>query len=266
MSNVSISIGENNGPVTVTVAAPPPAPPAKKEQLNLAEKMAHVRRWEELGCPKNFFKSIGVTRQAWFLWRKKYSTPARAVKKQEEKVRAAKKQERVITAAERAAVEVAAWIRQRADMHTPTTREQIDNFAKDAYARAGVKNFNASNGWFEKFKDRHKISLRRRTGTAQLTQDDAAKAQEIFSAEVIADARLRSVPLSAIGNMDETAVQYASPPAATYTTTGVKTAAYRNVDGERDRITVALAALADGTKLPAYVIFYKGDPVKKKRK
>ena len=61
--------------------------------------------------------------------------------------------------------------------------------------------------------------------------------------------------LYAIGNADETPLFYEYPAHRTVEEAGAKSVPIRSYKGEKTKCTVMLSALADGTKLPPFVIF-----------
>lgn len=115
--------------------------------------------------------------------------------------------------------------------------------------------FHASRGWIEKFMDHNKFSFRRNTTMGQrLPPDLIPKVERFikFNANQIMNFKLT---LPCIGNMDETAIWSDMPGFRTLAPTGVKSVPVLTTGHEKQWTTVALTALADGTKLPPYVIF-----------
>ncbi|KAH0816493.1 hypothetical protein GEV33_006298 [Tenebrio molitor] len=75
-----------------------------------------------------------------------------------------------------------------------------------------------------------------------------------FQKHVIKMRKLHNYPLCAMGKADETPVYFDMPGATTVHPRGQKTVTIRTSGNEKLRVSVMLAALADGTKLPPFVI------------
>ena len=58
-----------------------------------------------------------------------------------------------------------------------------------------------------------------------------------------------------IGNMDETAIWADMPGGSTVDARGVRHVPVLTTGHEKSRVTVCLAAMADGRKLPPYIVF-----------
>ena len=72
---------------------------------------------------------------------------------------------------------------------------------------------------------------------------------------MIKSRRKENYQLVHIGNMDETPVWFDMPSARTVNAKGTKTVLVNTTGHEKSRFTVALACLADGTKLKPIVIY-----------
>lgn len=79
---------------------------------------------------------------------------------------------------------------------------------------------------------------------------------------VILMRKRKEYPLSAIGNMDETPVWIDMPGDYTLEPTGSKTVTMGSTGHEKSRVTVCLAAMADGTKLLPLVLMKGVRPLK----
>lgn len=114
--------------------------------------------------------------------------------------------------------------------------------------------FKASDGWLQHWRKRYKLSLRRKTTAQQLPQDLGDKVVD-FHHQIIRLRKHYAYEFSRTGNMDETAVYFDMPGESTLEETGTRTVAVRTTGHDKDKVTVMLGALADGTKLPPLVIF-----------
>lgn len=65
----------------------------------------------------------------------------------------------------------------------------------------------------------------------------------------------KDYPLSYIGNMDETPMWLDMPEETTVTRTGGRSVPIRTTSHDKGRITVVLAAMADGKKLKPFIVF-----------
>ena len=117
------------------------------------------------------------------------------------------------------------------------------------------EDFKASRGWLEKFMKRNGLSLRRKTSVAQ--QDPERLVAKVVS-YIIQVRRLQekqSYAPSHIIAMDETPVWCDMVSETTIDATGKKTITLKTTGHEKSRVSVCLAAKADGTKLKPMVVF-----------
>ena len=117
------------------------------------------------------------------------------------------------------------------------------------------EDFKASRGWLEKFMKRNGLSLRCKTSVAQ--QDPERLVAKVVS-YIIQVRRLQekqSYPPSHIIAMDETPVWCDMVSETTIDATGKKTITLKTTGHEKSRVSVCLAAKADGTKLKPMVVF-----------
>ena len=115
--------------------------------------------------------------------------------------------------------------------------------------------FKASRGWLAKFMKRNGLSLRRKTSIAQ--QDPERMIAKLVS-YVIQVRRLQKkheYSPSDIIAMDETPVWCDMVSETTIDATGKKTITLKTTGHEKARVSVCLAAKADGTKLKPMVVF-----------
>ena len=115
--------------------------------------------------------------------------------------------------------------------------------------------FLASTGWLRQFTQRNGLSLRRKTSIAQKDPDRVIDELVAFVLQV---RRLSSKhnyqPVDIIA-MDETPVWSDMISDTTIDITGSKTVTVKSTGHEKFRVSVCLAAKADGTKLPPMIVF-----------
>ena len=109
------------------------------------------------------------------------------------------------------------------------------------------------------------MSYRARTTTAsQRVPEDALLAAQKFwkfifeHRDIVVQTTTGPAPLyppSSIGNCDETPLFYEYPSKRTIESVGAKNIPVMSFGGDKTKCTVLLSALADGTKLPPFVIF-----------
>ena len=130
-------------------------------------------------------------------------------------------------------------------------------------------NFTFSNGWFDRFKARQSISLRRTTNIAQRPADDKEEAIRQFhhtirkTAQVRNDEELRDVgrySLRQIANMDQTPLPFSFASDGTYSEKGAKTVWVRGgASGmEKRQCTVQLTIFADGVPRVKPLLIFRG--------
>jgi hypothetical protein len=101
---------------------------------------------------------------------------------------------------------------------------------------------------------RNGLSSRRRTSLCQKLPSDFEEKLLAFQKHVIGLRKANNYLLSQTGNADETPVYFDMPSNYTVDDKGVKSILIKTSDNEKMRVTVMLTVLADGTKLPPYVI------------
>lgn len=115
--------------------------------------------------------------------------------------------------------------------------------------------FKASRGWLEKFMRRNNLSLRRKTSVAQ---KDPEKLIAKLVSYVIQTRRMQKAhnfQASQIIAMDETPVWSDMVSQTTVDGCGKKTITMKSTGHEKSRVSVCLAAKADGTKLKPMIVF-----------
>ena len=144
------------------------------------------------------------------------------------------------------------WIIQQRELHLRVSRLDL---AKKAKELIKDENFKGSRGWVDNFLHRNHFSIRRNTTVGQRLPTDLYPKVEAFikyNANLIHSFKL---DLGFIGNMDETAIWSDMPSPTTIAPIGSKSIPLLSTGHEKQRTTVALTALANGQKLPPYIIF-----------
>uniref|UniRef100_A0A3Q2X9R6 Pogo transposable element derived with KRAB domain n=2 Tax=Hippocampus comes TaxID=109280 RepID=A0A3Q2X9R6_HIPCM len=116
--------------------------------------------------------------------------------------------------------------------------------------------FKASLGWCRRMMRRNGLTLRRRTSPAQRLPSDFEEKLLSFQGYVINLTERHSYPLDQIGYADQTPVFFDMPTLVTVHKKGEKSVPgiIKSTGNEKSCVTVMLSCLADGTKLPPYVV------------
>ena len=122
-------------------------------------------------------------------------------------------------------------------------------------ALPGVDKFSASNGWLQRFMNRHALCIRVRTKVAQKLPIELEAKVMSFQRFVIDQRKLHNSDLAHIGNMDETPMCFDMVPNRTVNPVGEKTVLVKTTGHEKSNFTCVLAVTASGVKLPPFVIF-----------
>lgn len=148
------------------------------------------------------------------------------------------------------------WVLEQREKGFPVSRGAVKVKALREARNRNISQaeFKASYGWCRRMMRRCGLSLRRRTTIAQKLSSNYTEKLIEFQKHVIKMRKLHNYPLCAMGNADETPVYFDMPGATTVHPRGQKTVTIRTSGNEKLRVSVMLAALADGTKLPPFVI------------
>ena len=87
---------------------------------------------------------------------------------------------------------------------------------------------------------------------------DYAEQCKQFSDSIKEKRRVRNYPLTMIGNMDQTQVRFDMAPSRTNEIRGASTVRIATTGGSKKGFTVSLAAMANGQKLPSFIVFKEG--------
>lgn len=102
---------------------------------------------------------------------------------------------------------------------------------------------------------RYKLSFRRTTHIGQKSESILSDSVQGFLKYVIRMRQRHEYTMDAIINMDETPIWVDMPGTTTIEKVGTKTVTMKSTGHEKSRLTVMLAAKADGTKLSPVVLF-----------
>lgn len=151
---------------------------------------------------------------------------------------------------------VVKFVQEKRNEGVPISREVIRLKANEVARQMNIpqQTFRASLGWVKRMMKRQGFSLRRRTTLAQRLPADFEDKLLSFQRYIIKLRHAHNYLMSQIGNCDQTPVFFYMPSNTTVNTKGEKTVMIRTTGCEKLRVTVMLACLADGSKLPPYVI------------
>lgn len=153
--------------------------------------------------------------------------------------------------------QLSAYIRDRRQLGFALSTEMCQMKALQIARELGVtfNEFKASRGWMLRFFNRNGLSIRRKTTISQRLPEAYEENLVRFQRYVINLRKTYSYLLGQIGNADQTPVYFEMPYDTTVNEAGAKTVQVRTAGAEKQRCTVMLAVLADGKKLPPYIIF-----------
>ena len=152
------------------------------------------------------------------------------------------------------------WVRERRSRMLRVSRKLIMRKAKRIHDestdnQAVRDSFVASCGWLEKFLKRNGLSLRRRTTTAQKDPNTMVDKLVMY---VFQNPRLQrkfSYQAGSIIAIDETTIWADMLSGTTVDRTGKKDIPLKTTGHEKVRVSVCLAAKADGTRLKPFIVF-----------
>ena len=122
------------------------------------------------------------------------------------------------------------WILEARDQQLPIQRKAIQRTAL-ALIQPQKSQFRASEGWLQKFLNRHSLSLRRTTSIQQKLPADLERKLERFMQDVKALRECYKFPDHLIINMDETLIFFDMPRAQTIAKTGAREVRVRGTKG-----------------------------------
>ena len=154
---------------------------------------------------------------------------------------------------------IARRILQQRALHVRVLRRDVARFAKDIITNPSFK---ASPGWISRFMRRHKFVTRVKTTAGQSLPKNVSERTVDYVTTCSKRIRRNQLPLPCIANMDETAIWADMPGNSTIEVRGAHTVQIATTGHDKQRITICLAAFADGTKLKPFVVF-KGKRIPK---
>ena len=145
-----------------------------------------------------------------------------------------------------------AWLLEARDKQLPITIQLLKAKALELITPTQPE-FKASDGWVQKFKQRHSLVLRVKTS---LAQELPATLEERITAFRSQLRRLKEINhFEIVGNMDETPLYFDIVPSRILEQKGKKSIIVRTTGSEKRHLTVTLCVLHDGDVLPALAIF-----------
>ena len=135
------------------------------------------------------------------------------------------------------------------------SRVQIRLEALKVARELKITDFKSSEGWCSRFMKRNEYCLRAPTNIAQKLPAHYVEKITSFQRFVIKERTQINYDLQHIGNMDETPVYMDMLPGKTVNKKGQKSIIMKSTGHEKNRYTVVLTVMADGTKLKPFIIF-----------
>ena len=120
------------------------------------------------------------------------------------------------------------------------------------------QDFKASNGCVVRFMNRHGLTLRKRTSLAQHDRGNFINRVISFILNVRRKFHTKEYAMSNIIAMDETPIWLNMPSSATVNEAGASSVTIRSTRHRKHRVTVCLAAKANGQKLKPFIDFKGG--------
>ena len=148
------------------------------------------------------------------------------------------------------------WINDMRENRLRVSRKMIQRQALLLFEQreSQGESFTASEGWLFKFLRRNRLSLRRRTTTAQKTPDDVKKRVIDFLLFVYGLRNNCAYPEGAICAADEVAIWMDPVSDTTIEKIGSKSVPVISCGNSRSKVTVLLAAFGDGRKLSPFIV------------
>ena len=109
--------------------------------------------------------------------------------------------------------------------------------------------------WVDGFMSRNLLVNRRHTTVTQRLPEEYNEDQQNFLSYILYRRTECNYPLNLISNMDETLMAFNLLSQSTIEERGKRTVSILTTGHERTNFTVTLTCLADGTKLPPFIIF-----------
>ncbi len=149
------------------------------------------------------------------------------------------------------------WIAEKRLEGNAISVMMVANYASSIEPDMFDKSFKKKTKWVYRFLNRSELSIRRSTHLGQKLPADMEIRRERFLKESIDLRKSYTYPEYLIGNIDQTPLNFDNPGSTTIESKGKRSVIIRTNGKEKERITVNLCCMADGTKLPPLII-YKG--------
>ena len=145
---------------------------------------------------------------------------------------------------------IAERILQQRTLHVRVLRRDVARIAKEIITDP---HFSASPGWISKFMRRY-TSYRVKTTAGQSLPKNVSERIIDYVTNCRKRITRNQLPLNCIANMDETAVWADMPGNSTIEVRGAHALQIATTGHDKQRITICLAAFADGTKLKPFIV------------
>ncbi|KAM9241808.1 pogo transposable element with KRAB domain [Dugong dugon] len=151
---------------------------------------------------------------------------------------------------------VAEYVRYMQAKGDPITREAMQLKALEIAQEMNIpeKGFKASLGWCRRMMRRYDLSLRHKVPVPQHLPEDLTEKLVTYQRSVLALRRAHEYEVAQMGNADETPICLEVPSRVTVDNQGEKPVLVKTPGREKLKITAMLGVLADGRKLPPYII------------
>lgn len=149
------------------------------------------------------------------------------------------------------------WIKEKRAKQNPVSRRTITVKAVELYSRIynARTRFKLTNGWFEGFKRRNKLSNRVKTGNGQKIPFNAAQLVKRFIDYYKKTIDANQITPDSVASMDEVPIYFDMTSNKTYEVQGAQNVMVRSSGHEKTRFTVMLCAFANGNKVKPTIIF-----------
>ena len=151
------------------------------------------------------------------------------------------------------------WMNVRREKGGRVTGKALKKECLRLHRLYGNQSFKASQGWYQNFKKRHNTVMRRTTHISQNPKEITDDLISSFQRQIIRLRLTREFQLSDIGNINETPVWLEMPGNYTLDNTGKKEITASTTSHHKERVTVILAGLADGTELKPWYYYLESD-------
>ena len=143
------------------------------------------------------------------------------------------------------------WRELKSSNRTNVTPGSDDN------KETSQQDFKASNGWVVHFMNRHGLTLRKSTSLAPHNPGNLIDRMISFILNVRRKFHTKQYAMASVITMDETLLWLDMQSATTVNEAGASSVTIRSTGREKDRVTVCLAAKANGHKLKPFIVFQR---------